>query len=124
LGVAAQAAKLASKLDMKPLEQPETDQADANQINRDHEIKQPRHDQNQDARDQGHERGNMGGGDRHQNVSDMTGTRSAKAPAAWDEIMHALNIRERDRTQNRFPPRVKPGGVLLPIVWKNLKSRK
>src|SRR5207244_6076659 len=43
-------------LQVQPFQQAEADQADADQINRDDQVKQPRHDQDQDACDQGHDR--------------------------------------------------------------------
>ena len=41
-----------ARLHVEPSEQAETDQADEDQVDRDHEIEQPRHDQDQDACDQ------------------------------------------------------------------------
>jgi hypothetical protein len=71
LNGSAQDANVVSTLHVKPFEQTEANQAGANQINRDHEIKQPRHDQDQDARDQGHYGRNVSSGDGHRNVSEM-----------------------------------------------------
>src|SRR5260370_2442664 len=60
-----------STLHGEPLEHAQTDQADANQIDRDHEIEQPRHDQNEDTGDQGHYGRNVRSGDGHRNLSGM-----------------------------------------------------
>jgi hypothetical protein len=43
----------------------ETDQADKNEIDGDDEVEQPRHDQNQNAGNEGNERRDMGSGDDH-----------------------------------------------------------
>jgi hypothetical protein len=56
---------LCSALHAKHLEQAKTRQTDEDQIDRDHEIEEARHDQNQNARDQGHDGLNMGSGDGH-----------------------------------------------------------
>ena len=50
---------------MKPPQKPEADQAVENEEDRDHEIKQPRHDQNQQPSDNGHDRRNVGDGEGH-----------------------------------------------------------
>jgi hypothetical protein len=60
-----QAAEPASALHVKPLEQAEADQADANQIDRNHEIEEARHDQDQDASKKRHDRLNVGCSDDH-----------------------------------------------------------
>jgi hypothetical protein len=65
LSGSAQDANVVSTLHVEPFEQPETNQAGANQIDRDHEIKQPRHNQNQDTGDQRHYGRNVGSGDGH-----------------------------------------------------------
>ena len=54
-----------STLHVKPFEQPETNQSGADQVDRHHDIKQPRHDQDQDARGQRHYGRNVGSGDGH-----------------------------------------------------------
>jgi hypothetical protein len=64
-GSAQAASSRFKRLHVKPFEQTETDQAGANKIDRYHEIEEPRHDQNQNAGDQGHDGGNVGSGDRH-----------------------------------------------------------
>ena len=43
----------------------EPHQSDDNEIDRDDEVQQPRHDQNEDAGDKGDKRRDMGGGDDH-----------------------------------------------------------
>jgi hypothetical protein len=43
----------------------EADQPDKNEVDGNDVIEQPRHDQNQDARDKGDERRDMGSGDDH-----------------------------------------------------------
>jgi hypothetical protein len=60
LGGSAQAAKPAPKLDVEHPEKAQTRQTDENQIDRDYQIEKTRHDQNEDARNQGHDRLNMG----------------------------------------------------------------
>jgi hypothetical protein len=54
-------------LEVKPFQQPESNQADANQVDRDHQIEQPRHDQNENASDERHNGWNVGSRDRHEN---------------------------------------------------------
>lgn len=61
----AQAAKAPSGLHMKPPQEPEPDQAVENQEDRYHEIEQPRHDQDQEARENGQDRRDMGNGEGH-----------------------------------------------------------
>src|SRR5260370_15781767 len=63
---------LRATLQVKPLQHTHADQADADQINRDHQIEQPRHHQNQNASDQRHYGRNVSSSDGHQNVSGMT----------------------------------------------------
>src|SRR5215212_7799840 len=53
-------------LEVKPFQQPETNQASANQIDRDHQVEQPRHDQNENASDQRHNGWNVGSRDGHE----------------------------------------------------------
>jgi hypothetical protein len=60
---------LDSTLQMKPSEDAKSEQADANQIDRDHEIEQPRHEQNKDAGDQGNNGRNMRSRDGHRKMS-------------------------------------------------------
>jgi hypothetical protein len=43
----------------------EPGQSDDNEIDRDDDIEKPRHDQDQNAGDERHKRGDMGGGDNH-----------------------------------------------------------
>src|SRR3954468_2816442 len=52
-------------LQVQPFQHAESDQADADQIDRDDQVEQPRHDQDQDARDQGHDGLNVRSGDDH-----------------------------------------------------------
>jgi hypothetical protein len=62
----AQAAKPVFRwIEAKHLEQAKTRQADEDQIDRDHKVEEARHDQNQNARDQGHDRLNVGCRDGH-----------------------------------------------------------
>ena len=61
----AQGARAIWSLQVQPFKDTEADQADEDQINRDNEIKQPRHDQDQYARDQGNDGGHMRSGDGH-----------------------------------------------------------
>ena len=56
---------------VKHPEHAHTDQTDANQVDRDHQIEQPRHDQDQDAGDQGNDGGNVRSSDGHSKVSGM-----------------------------------------------------
>ena len=55
-----------TKLDVKQFQQPESNHADANQIDRDHQIQQPRHYQNKNASDQRKDSWNMSGRDVHE----------------------------------------------------------
>jgi osmotically-inducible protein OsmY len=57
---------------MEHVEHTEADQTDENQVDGDHQIEQAWHQQNQDARDQGHDGRNVGGSDGHQKLSGMT----------------------------------------------------
>jgi hypothetical protein len=55
----AQAVEPSGKLDVEHPEQAKTGQSDENQIDRDHQIEEARHDQNEDACNQGHNGLNM-----------------------------------------------------------------
>jgi hypothetical protein len=62
----AQAAKPCfPALEPKHLEYAEAGQTDYDQVNGDDEIQEPRHNQNQDSRNQGDDRGNVRSGDGH-----------------------------------------------------------
>jgi hypothetical protein len=52
-------------LEPQHLEHAEAGQTDHDQVDGDDEIQEPRHNQNQDSRDQGDDRGNVRGGDGH-----------------------------------------------------------
>jgi hypothetical protein len=52
-------------LELQHLEYAKPGQTDDDQVDGDDEIQEPRHDQNQDARDQGDKRGNVRSGDGH-----------------------------------------------------------
>jgi hypothetical protein len=56
LGRGAQAAKPVSILQMQPFQQPKADQAVEKQKDRDHQTEQPRHDQNEQACNDRHDR--------------------------------------------------------------------
>ena len=57
-------------LHMDPVQQTETDQPDDDEIDSDDEVEQARHDQDQDAGDQGHDGRDMRAGDDHKNSCD------------------------------------------------------
>jgi hypothetical protein len=68
LGGSAQAARDLSDdlhMYMQPPQEPKSNQTVENQENRYHEIKQPRHDQDQNACNDGQDRGDMGDGEGH-----------------------------------------------------------
>src|SRR5258707_2479691 len=104
LNGSAQDANVVSTLHVEPFEQPEPNQAGANQVDRDHEIKQPRHDQDQDARDQRHYGGNVSSGDGHRNVSAMLSREFESKfyiyPLAWFHDSRRVPLQ-------RFPARVR-----------------
>jgi hypothetical protein len=52
-------------LEPKHLEHAEAGQTDYDQVDGDDEIQEPRHNQNQDSRNQGDDRGNVRSGDGH-----------------------------------------------------------
>ncbi len=52
-------------LQVQPFQQPEPDEPVKDQEQRDDHVQQPRHDENQNARDQRHDRGNVGNGQGH-----------------------------------------------------------
>jgi hypothetical protein len=52
-------------LEAKHPEHAEPGETNDDQVNRDDEIQEPRHDQDQDSRDQGDDRGNVRGGEGH-----------------------------------------------------------
>jgi hypothetical protein len=62
-------------LQMQPFQEAHADEADKDQVDRDNEIEKPRHDENEDARDQGHDGRNVRGCDDHCSVSGMMGNR-------------------------------------------------
>src|SRR3954451_24702798 len=62
----AKGAQTEPKLDVKQFQQTESNHPDANQIDRDHQIQQPRHYQNKNASDQRKDSWNMSGRDVHE----------------------------------------------------------
>ena len=62
-------------LQVQPLQKAHADEADKDQVDRDDVIEKPRHDQDEDARDQGHDGRDVRGGDDHCSVSGMLGNR-------------------------------------------------
>jgi hypothetical protein len=64
---------------MQPFQETHPDKADEDQIDRDNEIQEPGHDEDQDARDQGDDGRNVGGGDDHCNFSGVLRNRVVRA---------------------------------------------
>jgi hypothetical protein len=62
-------------LEPKHLEHAEAGQTDYNQVDGDDEIQESRHNQNQDSRNQGDDRGNVRSGDGHRSLRLMGGNR-------------------------------------------------
>jgi hypothetical protein len=65
----AQAANEVSTLDMKPPQKAETDQAVQDEKDRNDKIEKPRHDQDQEAGDDGYDRRDMGDSQGHKDSS-------------------------------------------------------